>query len=254
MRFLLAGVLLLLSGMAQAAIHTETVEYQAGETLLEGYLAYNDSVEGPLPAVLIVHEWYGLNDHSRNSARKLAELGYAAFALDMYGKDRRTTEMEQAAAWSGEMKENPELARERFVAALETVRAHPRVDAAKVASIGYCFGGTISLEMARAGLDLVGVVSFHGGLQSVLPEGEREIQAKVLVLHGADDPLVPNAEVEAFEEEMRQAGADWYLIAYGNAVHSFTNPEADMEAARYNETAARRSWQAMEAFLEEVFE
>lgn len=254
MRILLAGILLLLPGIVQAAIHSEHVEYQAGETLLEGYLAYDESLEGELPAVLVVHEWYGVNEHARNSARKLAELGYVAFALDMYGKDRRTTEMEQAAAWSGEMKQNPALALERFEAALETVRAHERVDAAKVASIGYCFGGTISLEMARSGLDLVGVVSFHGGLGSVLPEEERDIRAKVLVLHGADDPLVPNEEVLAFEEEMRQAGADWYLIAYGNAVHSFTNPEADMDAARYNETAARRSWQAMEAFLAELFE
>ena len=145
------------------------------------------------------------------------------------------------------------MARDRFTAAFDVLRDHPFVNPNNIAAIGYCFGGTVVLEMARYGLDLDGVVSFHGGLKSSIPQEERNIKAKVLVLHGADDPHVPVEEVQAFWKEMQDAGVDWYLVAYGNAVHSFTNPKADRDTAKYNEAAATRSWEAMSDFLKEIF-
>jgi len=254
MRILIAMVVLaLMGGAARAALHTETVTYQDGDAVLKGHLAYDESVEGKRPGALVVHEWYGLTKHPQESAQKLALLGYTALAVDMYGDGKVAKDTKEAAALAGNIKQHPELARSRFEAALETLRKHPTCDPDRVAAIGYCFGGTVVLEMARSGLDLAGVVSFHGGLTSAVPEAERTIKAKVLVCHGADDPHVPRDDVEAFEEEMRRAGADWQFISYGGAVHSFTNPDADSEGARYHPLAARRSWEAMRNFLREVF-
>jgi dienelactone hydrolase len=258
-RKLLAGVaaalaIVAMTGDGRAAIHTESVEYKDGDTVLEGYLAYNDAVKGRRPGVLIVHEWWGLGEHQKRRARMLAELGYVAFALDMYGKGKLTDDPAQAGTWAGKLRGDPALAKQRFEAGLKVLREHERTDPARIAAIGYCFGGGICLEMARMGVDLDGVVSFHGTLKSAVPEAERKpITAKILVCHGADDPHVPPADVLAFMEEMRAAGADWQLIAYGGAVHSFTNPEADRPDAHYNEKADRRSWEAMKQFLAEVF-
>lgn len=256
MKTLLAAVMLLgVSLMSQAAVKTEIVAYQDGDTVLEGLLAYDDSVSGKAPGVLIVHEWWGLGEHPKESARKLAAQGYVAFALDMYGKGKLTDKMADAAAWSGEFKQNPDLAQNRFQAAYDYLTSLDRVDKSKVGAMGYCFGGTIVLEMARLGMPLKGVVSFHGGLGTVQGGGAKNIAAKILVCHGADDPLVPPAEVAAFQEEMRVSKADWQFIAYGGAVHSFTNPEATGEAlpaAKYHEPAARRSWDAMSTFFGEV--
>ena len=239
-------------------IHAESVEYKDRATVLEGYLAYDDAVKGRRPGVIIVHEWWGLGEHPKESAERLAELGYVAFALDMYGKGKLTDSAEQAAKWSGVFRRDPELARSKFEAALEVLRGHDRTDPARVAAIGYCFGGTICLEMARMGLDLDGVVSFHGGLKSGLTKAQREpIKARVLVCHGADDSFVPPEQVMAFEQEMREAGVDWQLIAYGGAVHSFTNPAADkhgIDGVKYNAKADRRSWEAMKLFLKEIFD
>lgn len=238
---------------SQAALHTETVEYQADEVVLKGYLAYNDSVDGQRPGVLVVHEWTGLGEHPKNSARKLAELGYIALAVDMYGGGKVTEDTKEAAALSSHVKKDPDLARARFTAALDFLKNHRLCDPDRIAAIGYCFGGTVVLEMARSGLDLDGVVSFHGGLKSAIPEDARNIKAKILVCHGADDPHVPPEEVAAFQEEMRRAGADWQFIAYGGAVHSFTNPAANSESARYNADAAGRSWETMKIFFREIF-
>ncbi|HPX42523.1 MAG TPA: dienelactone hydrolase family protein, partial [Candidatus Hydrogenedentes bacterium] len=208
---------------------------------------------GPMPGILIVHEWTGLGEHPKNSARRLAELGYVAFALDMYGGGQLAKDTEQAAEWSAAYKNDPALARRRFEAALKVLESQPGVDPDRIAAIGYCFGGTIVLEMARLGVDVQAVVSFHGGLASQVPQEQRKYDASVLVCHGADDPHVPQAEVTAFLDEMKAAGAKFEFVQYQGAVHSFTNPEAHSESARFEPTAARRSWIAMLNFLELVF-
>ncbi len=246
-----------LAPIAQAG---ETIHYADGDTALQGYLAAPSAVRDgdKMPAVIIVHEWWGLGEHVKNVADKLAEQGYVAFALDMYGGGKFATESAEAKEWSGEIKGDPALAKRRFLAARDHLLGPISddlpysIDPDRLASIGFCFGGTVSLEMARAGVDLAGVVSFHGGLKSAIPAEDRDIKAKILVCHGADDPHVPAEEVAAFQQEMRDAEADWQFIAYGNAVHSFTNPAADSESARYEERAAKRSFQAMLDFFEEV--
>jgi dienelactone hydrolase len=241
---------------ASGSVHTEFVEYMAGSTPLQGYIAYDDSNDQPRPGVIIVHEWWGLGERQRQVAERIAQLGYVGFAIDMYGKGKLTDSIAQAAEWSGEMKNNPSLAIERFQAALDLFKANPLVDTSRIAAIGYCFGGTVCLEMARAGLDLDGVVSFHGGLESVIPDEKKNIKARILVLTGGDDPNVPPEQVIAFEDEMRKAGADWEVNSYGGAVHSFTNPDADshgIPGVKYNAKADKRSWEAMKSFFAELF-
>lgn len=253
---LATALLLLLSAAAQAAVREEAVVYQEGDTTLRGLIAFDDASDAKRPAVIVVHEWWGLGEHAKQSARDLAAMGYVGFALDMFGEGRLTDDPAVAGEWAGAIRGNPELMGARFAAALATLREHPLVDTGRVAGIGYCFGGTVVLEMARAGLDLRGVVSFHGGLKSAWGDNPRDVRASVLVLHGADDPLVPDDEVAAFQAEMRAAKADWQFIGYGNAVHSFTNPDVDrhgMAAARYDARAAARAWGAMAQFLAEVF-
>lgn len=247
------AVLLCVAASARAAVETESVAYRDGDTELKGYLARNPAVAGPMPGILIVHEWTGLGEHPKNSARRLAELGYVAFALDMYGGGQLAKDTEQAAEWSAAYKNDPALARRRFEAALKVLESQPGVDPDRIAAIGYCFGGTIVLEMARLGVDVQAVVSFHGGLASQVPQEQRKYDASVLVCHGADDPHVPQAEVTAFLDEMKAAGAKFEFVQYQGAVHSFTNPEAHAESARFEPTAARRSWIAMLNFLELVF-
>ncbi|HOD49933.1 MAG TPA: dienelactone hydrolase family protein [Candidatus Hydrogenedentes bacterium] len=246
-------VLLLAAATAQAAVETESITYREGDTELTGYLARNTAVKKPAPGILIVHDWTGLGEQAKNTARRLAELGYVAFALDMYGGGKLAKDSNQAAEWSATFKNDPALARRRFEAALNVLRAQPGVEPARIAAIGYCFGGTIVLEMARLGVDVQAVVSFHGGLASKVPEDQRRPAAAILVCHGADDPHVPQTEVKAFLDEMKAANAKFEFVQYQGAVHSFTNPEADSEGARFEPTAARRSWIAMLNFLELVF-
>jgi len=243
-------------GNAHAAVKVETVEYRHGDAVLEGYLAYDDAFQGKRPGVLIVHEWWGHSDYVRKRAERLARLGFVAFALDMYGKDKATREVKEAARLSGVFKEDRKFGRARAGSGLDVLMKHPLVDGKRVAAIGYCFGGTVVLEMARGGADLAGVASFHGGLDTPNPAEAGKVKAKVLVLHGGDDPFVPQAQLVAFEEEMRKAGADWQVHVYGGAVHSFTNTEADgfgLKGAAYNERADRRSWEEMRVFLAEIF-
>lgn len=252
----IAAAMVAVCAAGHAAVRTETLEYKDGETPLIGYLAYDGEVEGKRPGVIVVHEWWGLNDHARNSARRLAEHGYVALAVDIYGEGQSTTDPAQAGEWAGQFKQDPALAKRRFEAGLAALKAHAAVDPERTAAIGYCFGGTMVLEMARSGVDLDGVVSFHGGLASAVPEEQRHVKASILVCNGADDPHVSAEEVAGFEAEMRQAGADWQLIQYGGAVHSFTNPAADgsfSAGVKYHPAAARRSWTAMLAFFEELF-
>lgn len=246
----------LLAPAALAAVKTEVVEYRDGDTLCRGYLAFDDAQTDARPGVLLVHDWWGLGELVKTNAERLAALGYVAFAVDMYGEGALTTKMEEASARSSAIKGDPALMQRRFEAGLQALLDNPNVDPARIGAMGYCFGGTVSLEMARAGLDLRGVVSFHGGLKSALPAEQRKIKARVLACHGANDGFVPAEEVAAFEQEMRDAQADWLLVSYGNAVHSFTDPGVDkhgMEMAKYNEKAANRSWAHMRSFFEEVF-
>lgn len=260
MRYLLAvlAALALFSHAAgaRAEVRTEKVEYTHGQAVLEGYLAYDDSLEGRRPGVLVVHEWKGLGPYEQGRARQLAELGYVAFALDMYGKGVRAETRSEAAALSGTYRKDRQLMRSRALRGLEVLRSHEMVDPERLAAIGYCFGGTTVLELARGGADVAGVVSFHGGLSTPEPSDTADIKAKVLVLHGADDPHVPPEEVSAFQEEMRRAGVDWQMVFYGGAVHSFTNPASGSDPTKgvaYNERADRRSWKAMRRFFSELF-
>lgn len=246
---------LALGQAACAEVQTKDVEYRDGETALQGYLAWDDAVAGPRPGVLVAHAWMGLGDYERRRARELAALGYAAFALDVYGKGVRPQNAEEAAKLSGVYKADRDLMRRRARAGLDELARQDICAGQPLAAIGYCFGGTVALELARSGAALAGVVGFHGGLATPTPEDARQIKARILVLHGADDPWVPPAEVQAFQDEMRTAGVDWQFVTYGSAVHAFTDPAAGNDpskGAAYNAAADRRSWQAMQSFLREV--
>ena len=256
--FLLFWVILISVGTvnAQAALRTEVVEYKHGDVVLEGYLAYDDAVKGKRPGIIVVHEWWGLNPYARMRTGQLAKLGYIAFAIDIYGKGVRAKDPAEAGTLSGIYRGNRPLMRSRANAGLEVLRNHPLADVNRIAAIGYCFGGTVVLEMARSGAELAGVVSFHGGLSTPNPSDAKNIKGKVLVLHGADDPAVPPDQVIAFQDELRKAGVDWQMVSYGGAVHSFTNPEAGNDpskGAAYNEKADKRSWEAMKTFFGEIF-
>jgi dienelactone hydrolase len=253
-RFALAGLaLLLLFGSASAALHEEDVTYRAEDTELHGYLCYDDAIEGPRPAVLVVHEWWGLNDYARMRTEKLAALGYVALAVDLYGEGRTTEHPETAMEWSGAV--NDELRVDRFQAAVDLLRENERVDGTRLAAIGYCFGGGTVLRLAAAGVDLKGVVSFHGSLPTE-PIEPGTVKARVLVCHGAADPFTAPEQVQKFEEVFTAAGADWQMNVYGGAKHSFTVENAaehGMDALAYDAYADHMSWAAMQAFLNEVF-
>lgn len=231
------------------------VVYKAGDTTLKGYLA-KPSGEGKRPGVLVVHEWWGQNDYAKMRARMVADLGYVALAVDMYGDGVTTTDPKKAGELSGAIYKNPEVGIERFKAALAFLRGQEGVDPDRIAAIGYCFGGTTVLTAARAGIDLRGVVSFHGGLAPVgAPAAKGSIKGKVLVCHGGADPLVPKEQFDAFLQEMADSEADWQVSVYGKAKHSFTNPDADkagMAPVGYDKTADERSWREMTGFLREV--
>lgn len=239
-------------------VATETVAYSDGELPLEGFLAYPRSVPSgrKLPGVLVVHEWYGLNDYARDRARQLADqLGVVAFAVDMYGRGKRAQNDRSARELSKPFRESPTLARRRVRAGLEVLREQKLVDSNRIAAIGYCFGGSVVLELARGGADVAGVVSFHGGLGTSMPAERGQIKAEILVLHGANDPHVGWSEVSDFVHEMKKSEAQWQLVVYGQAVHAFTNPANDADpwdGVAYDEQADRRSWAAMVLFFHEV--
>lgn len=240
-----------------AALRTESVEYRDGEQVLEGYFAWDESKAGRRPGVLVVHDWTGINDHTRAVTERLAKLGYAALAVDVYGKGMRPSAPTDAGAEAGKYKQNRALFRQRLLAGQRALLAQRQVDKERTAAIGYCFGGTGVLELARTGADLDGVVSFHGGLDSPTPADGQNIKAKVLILHGADDPYVPQKDIDAFLTELRSAKVDWQMIGYGGAVHAFTNPASGDDpstGAAYNAAADRRSWLAMQQFLTEIFQ
>ena len=242
---------------AQARVVTKTVEYRQGDTLLEGFLAYDDALKGKRPGVLVIHEWTGITDYEKKRAEQLAALGYVAFAADIYGKGVRPATPQAAAKEAGRYRgADRSLLRARAKAGLDKLASFPEVDPGRLAAIGYCFGGTAALELARSGAQLLGSVSFHGGLDTPVPADALNIRGKVLALHGADDPHVPPDQVAAFQQEMRLAKVDWQMIYYGGAVHSFSNPKSGKDPSKgvaYNEKADRRSWEAMKEFFVEIF-
>lgn len=250
------SVLLIMPISANAQSLGEAITYTHGETELEGYWVNSQcGIEKAAPLVLIVHQWKGITDHERKHADLLAEKCYNAFVIDMYGKGIRPSNNEEAAAESSKYKNNPELARSRMQSALSN--GLDRSDASQAAIMGYCFGGTMALELARSGANIEGAVSFHGGLGSKVPATEKDnVQASVLVHHGDADPHVKPEEVDTFLKEMRDADADWYFVRYADAVHAFTEVGAGDDPSTgvaYNEEAYTRSWQSTLDFFEDVF-
>lgn len=257
MWLLAAGLLLSLA--ARAEIRGQEVSYSDGQVTMKGYIAFDDSIRGKRPGVLVVHEWWGQNDYARGRARMLAAMGYTALAVDMYGDGKTANHPSEAGAFAGEVRRNLPMARARFEAALKELRRHPTVAADDVAALGYCFGGSVVLEMARMGLDLDAVVSYHGSLGLSTPAEPGRIKAKVAVFTGEADPMIPPAQVDSFRQDMDKAGARLTLVSYPGVKHSFTNPEADQLAARfglplaYDQAADQDSWRRTATLLQEVF-
>jgi dienelactone hydrolase len=257
-RLLLSLALLLISATALAAVEGEEVSYSANGTTLKGWLAYDGVAMGKRPAVLVVHEWWGHNAYARKRANMLAKLGYVALAVDMYGDGKQANHPGDAGKFAGEVSKNKALTKARFEAAMKLLRNDARVDGNKLAAIGYCFGGSVVLNMAREGEDLRGVASFHGGLATDAPAPKGQVKAQVRVFTGADDKMIPAAQVDAFKQEMAQAGVNYKVVVYPGAMHSFTNPDADELGKRfnmpvaYNEKADRDSWAQLQVFLDEV--
>lgn len=250
------GLLFCVSSFARAEIRMQQVEYKDGDTVCEGYLAYDDATTDVRPAVAIYPEWWGLTDYVKHRADQLAKMGYVAFVADMYGQGMQSEDPKQAGAWATPFFTDHKLMRQRAFAGLNTLLSQKYVDKSRVAAIGYCFGGTCCLELARAGAPLAGVVSFHGGLSRSPDEGADQITAKILVCHGAADTHVPPKELAEFETEMTQVNANYQINIYSNAMHAFTNPAADshhLPGIGYNEQADKRSWAAMKDFFEEIF-
>ena len=252
-----AAAALAISGTARAEVKTREIEYTQDGTVLQGFLAYDDAAKGKRPGILVVHEWWGHNDHARNAATKLAKAGYVGFALDMFGKGKVTTHPEDAKAFVAEATKDPEVKKARFDAALAVLKEQPQVDAKRIGVIGYCFGGGVALDMARAGEDLKALATFHGVLK---PSGEPARKGtfeprEVLVQTGGADPMVTKDQVKAFEQELKAAGVKVDVITYPGAKHGFTNPAADqagMEGLAYDAKADQRSWDAMLKYMKRV--
>jgi len=254
---LLACVPILVATLASGAIRSEAIEYKHGDTTLRGHLVYDDAAEGKRAGVLVVPEWWGLNDYAKSRAEQLARLGYVAFAVDMYGEGKVAADPAGAKALAGPLYADAARMRGRAAAGLAVLAGRPEVDASRIAAIGYCFGGTVALELARSGAELAAVVSFHGGLKAIGSVAEEGLKPRILVLHGAEDPMVPAAEVQAFEAEMKAAKADYELVSYGGAVHAFTNPGVDkvgLPGARYDAKADARSWTQMRTLFSETID
>lgn len=249
----------LVPAYTSAAIQEEVIEYSDNGTSMKGFLAYDDAIQGKRPGVIVVHEWWGLNDYARKRARMLAELGYTALAVDMYGDGKTAEHPDDAGKFAGAVRKNMDVARARFKAGLDLLKQQQTVDPGHIAAIGYCFGGGIVLQMARDGADLDGAVIFHGSLATAEPARPGAVKAKVLVLTGAADKYVPDEQVAAFKQEMDAAGVDYKLISYPGAKHAFTNPGADANAAKfgmpigYDANADQQSWAAMQKFFDSLF-
>lgn len=252
---LLAGlVLAAAAGPARAEIKSKDISYEHDGTPLKGYLVWDDAVTGKRPGILVVHEWWGLNDYARSRAEQLARLGYVAFALDMYGEGQVTETPTQAQQWAGTVRSNKEKWRSRAISGLDVLKQQPGVDPDKLAAIGYCFGGSTVLQMAYAGAPVKGVVSFHGALAP--PAADVVIKPQVLVCTGGADSSIPAAQIDAFAFAMEAAKAKYTIMIFGGARHSFTNPNAaryGVDNIAYDATADHRSWANMKLFFDELF-
>lgn len=258
MRKLLLG-LLCCSALAQAEIQTRELSYTAADgTRLVGYHAWDDAVAGQRPGVIVVHEWWGLNDYAKRRARDLAALGYSALAVDMYGAGKHTSHPDDAKAFMNAALADPATPKARFQAGLDLLKAQAQTDPARLAAVGYCFGGKVVLDMARQGLPLAAVVSFHGALVTATPATPGSVKARVLVEHGGADSFITAQQVTDFKTEMDKAGADYRFVELPGAKHGFSNPDADAHQAHgmdvgYQQEADQRSWADMRALFEEVF-
>ena len=249
-------MLLATAGVANAKVRSKLVEYKEGDTVLEGYLAYDDALKGKHPGELVVHAWMGLDDNARTRADMLAGLGYVAFAADIYGKGVRPKDASEAGPLAGKYKSDRTLLRSRVNAGYAQLLKQANVDAARTAAVGYCFGGTTVIELARSGTPLAGVVSFHGGLDSPTPADGKNIKARVLALAGAADPHQKAEDLAAFKKELADANVDWQFAEYGGAVHCFTDATAGSDPSKgcaYDARADARSWSAMRSFFDEIF-
>jgi dienelactone hydrolase len=250
-----AAAAMLGASLANAEVKTKAIEYKDGDTVLTGVLAWDDAASGKRPGVLVVHEWWGLNDYAKSRAEQLAAAGYVAFALDMYGDSKVTEHADEAGAWMKQITGNIETWTRRAQLGLDVLKGQDAVDPAKVAAIGYCFGGATVMQMAYAGADVDAVVSFHGSLPPA-PESVTAIAPRVLVAHGRDDAFIPAERIDAFQKGLDRAKANWEMTIYSGTRHAFTNPNAGeygMDNLVYNETAAKHSWAAMMRLFSEVF-
>ena len=256
----LSFFLFLLSSTLQAELKEETVSYELNGSKFTGYIAWDSSVDGKRPGVIVVHEWWGHNDYVRERARQLAGLGYTAFAIDMYGDGQLAEHPNKAGEFAGKVMQLADHGEARFVKALELLKAHKTTDPDATAAIGYCFGGGVVLNAARKGLDVDAVVSFHGSLSSPITAAPGSMKASVLVLHGGGDTFIPAKQVGAFAQEMATAGADWQFVSYPGVKHSFTSKAADANAEKfgmpiaYDAAADADSWARMLALFAESFE
>lgn len=237
----------------------ETVTYTVDSLTMNSYVVYDENIEGKRPAVLVIHEWWGLNDYVKMRARKLAGLGYIAMAVDMYGNGRMGNDPDAAGKLAMPFYQNPQMAKKHFDAAMENFKKNTVVDPAKMAVMGYCFGGGVSIGVARLGADLKGAVSFHGNL-NVVPANKDLLKAEILVCHGGADPFVPQAEVDQFKKQMDSIGAKYSFKVYDSATHAFTNPEATAMGEKfklpikYNAAADSASWNDMKDFFKRIFQ
>ncbi|MDA0740185.1 MAG: dienelactone hydrolase family protein [Nitrospirae bacterium] len=237
-------------------VQTKVIPYQHGKVQLEGVLAWDDAITGKRPGVLVVHEWWGLNDYAKDRAQQLAKLGYVAFAVDMYGKEKITTHPDQAGTWMKEVQANVSQWQARAIKGLAVLRSQDQVDTNNIAAIGYCFGGATVIQLAFSGEEINGVVSFHGALP--LPTGKQasKVKAKMLMAHGNADPFLKEEHIRKFRNALDKANVDWQMVLYSGARHSFTDPGADargMDALKYDQAADERSWMHMQLFFDEIF-
>jgi dienelactone hydrolase len=254
--FIVFTALVLSGSIAHGAVVAKTVSYQENGVSLQGYLAYDNALKGKRPGVLVVHEWWGLNEYAQKRARQLAGLGYVAFALDMYGKDKVTDHPDQAKEFMSKVTANVETWQKRALAGLAVLKKQSITDPSRIAAIGYCFGGSTVQQLAYSGADISGIVSFHGSPIPPTESAAKHTKAKILICHGAADPFTKPEALQAYIAAMNASGLNWEMIIYGNAKHGFTNPGADkhgMAALGYNPTADRRSWDNMKQFFNEIF-
>jgi dienelactone hydrolase len=248
------GCVLVAATAAQAEVKTKKITYKHGDQECHGFLAWDDSISGARPGVLVVHEWWGLNDYARSRAEQLAKLGYVALAADMFGGGKTTNHPREAGEMSGKVRANVEDWRKRAIEALEVLKSQPQCDKSRLAAIGYCFGGSTVLQLALSGAELKAVASFHGALPTPTSAEAKQIKGAVLICHGADDSFIPEATIRSFRDALDKGGVKYDFVAYPGARHSFTVPDADthgLDGLKYNKAADEESWKRMRSLFQE---